>query len=232
MINFVQLQDDVTLALESAERLASINIVQYRKLRLQSEIDWSSIWQTVRNGRSGGGLLVEMPTFEAPHPNLPGPDRDLTVSVVGIEEPNLNFSPATGTLLSCEEFTQIALEELHQLLIEGLGGLYAAKTAFREAPEFQGVVAYRASLFMRGPQAPLARVALPTIIEAGLNVTLATTTAGATIFYTLDGTFPGPANPGAMQYLGAFDMVSGQTVRWAAYLTGLMGSHIGQAVAP
>ena len=64
------------------------------------------------------------------------------------------------------------------------------------------------------------------------NVTLSAAEAGAAIYYTTDGTFPGAGNAGgrAALYTGPFHVASGTVVRWAGYLTGCYGSDAGQAV--
>lgn len=233
MINFVQLQEDVAQALLSCDLLASVNVAQYRKFRLQSEIDWSALWQTVRNGRSGCGVLVEMPTFDVVHPNLPGPEGSFKFSCAVVEEPNLNLEPSGGTLLSAEDVAQIVLETLHQLVIDGTGSFYAFGRAIQWTDDFGGgLVAYRVTLEMRCPRTPRAQVAIPTILEAAGLVTLTCTTAGADVFYTEDGSFPGPSNPGAVKYAAPFD-VSGleapASVRWAGFKEGMNMSGVGRA---
>lgn len=231
MTNYVQLQEDLTFALLSAASLANINVVQYRKLRLQGQIDLSAIYQIVRNGRSGCGILVEMPSFEVAHPNLLGPEGDLVMTFAVIEEPNLNFEPTGGTLLSAEDVAQTVLDELHGYFIAGLTSLYADKTAVRSADEFQGLVAYRVQFRMRQVRAQTPRVATPSITNVGNVITLACATPGADIYYTLDGTFPGQPNPGAVKYLNPFPMGLGLTLRVAAWAQNFTGSFVTQATS-
>ncbi len=233
MIDLVQLQNDLTFAMQCAERLANVNIVQYRKLRLQSELDGSTVWLTDRNGRSGCGILVEMPEFHAVDANVPGPQGQISVSFAVLEEPNLNFASATGTLLSAEDVAQIIQDELHLGHFEGLGEFYCQGKSLAPANEFPpGIVAYRVTLNLRVAATQTARVNLPDISEAALSVTLTNTTDGADIYYTLDGTFPGPANPGAIKYTVPFDATGAAEVRWAAYKAGMVGSFVGQVTNP
>lgn len=232
MIDLVQLQSDVTMALLSDARLAAINVVQYRKLRQQSEVDASAIYAVPRKGeQAGSGVLVEMPTMRVTEPNLPGPSGQFLVTCVAVEEPNLNLTPVTGTQVQAEDVAQMVLECLHGLLIEGLGSLYADDRPITPTDEFQGLVAYRISLRLRLTSNPkqIDRVAIPTIQEAGLQVTLACATAGADIYYTEDGTFPGPGNAAAVKYANTFAM-TGTVLRWAAYKAGMVGSNVGEAV--
>ncbi len=235
MIDLVQLQNDVTLLLQSADGLANLNVVQYRKLRQQSELDLSAIYLSVRNGRSGCGILVEMPGFEAVDSNVPGPQGALTTSFVVLEEPNLNLAPATGTLIDAETAAQTILDQLHLQQIEGIGELYGGKNAMRPANEFPpGLIAYRVTLQLRESANQTTRVDLPAMSVAGLIITLANTAAfpNAAIYYTLDGTLPCPpsVNPGAQLYTQPFSLAGVPVLRWAAYQNGFNSSFIGQAV--
>jgi hypothetical protein len=65
-----------------------------------------------------------------------------------------------------------------------------------------------------------------TLTADNLDVTLATATDGATIYYTTDGSFPWSGNSEAEIYAGEFSVDSGTTVRAAAYKSGLDGSNV------
>jgi hypothetical protein len=231
MNSFVQLQYDLEQMLLSADALTNTNVVAYRKLRLQSEIDWSSIWTNPRNGRAGCGVLVEMPAFEVQSPNVQGPIGDLVLSCAVIEEPNLNYEPTGGTLLSAEQVCQIILDQAHQWAVVGSGVLYADVRAIADAPEFQGLLAYRVRLKLKQSRVQTQRVALPTVSESALTVTLACATPGAAIYYTQDGSFPGPSNPGATQYQAPFQQ-TGQTLRYCAFCLGFVQSAVGYLFNP
>ena len=229
MINLVQMQADAAGALLSDDRLSAVNVVQYRKLRAQSEVDASAIYAVPRNGRAGAGLLVEMPTLVVPKPNLPGPSGQFVVTLVALEEPNMNQEPTLGTMVAAEDIAQIVLEILHGLVIEGVGALYADERPIVPADEFPGLVGYRITLRLATLRPQMERVATPSIAEDALNVTLACTTAEAAIYYTQDGSFPGPGNEAALIYANTFAM-SGTVLRWAGYLDGMVGSNVGEAV--
>ncbi len=183
MNDFVELQEDLTQGLLAEPGLRFINVVQYRKLRLQSEIDWSTVYTTPRNGRAGCGILVEMPAFEVLHPNVSGPVGNLVLSCVALEEPNLNFGPATGTQMSAEAVSRFILDSSHQWEIGGAGVMSAVREAIRglwrtedlrgvmgpgtlrdaiwDAQRFEGLVAYRVKLQMQAEATPVARVSRP-----------------------------------------------------------------------
>jgi hypothetical protein len=250
MNDFVQLQEDLAQGLLSEEALQPINIVQYRKLRLQSEIEWSAIYTTPRNGRAGCGVVVEMPTFEVLHPNVAGPVGNLVMSCVVLEEPTLNFEAATGTYMSAEEVSKFIVDSSHQWELGGSGVMSAVREAIRglwrtedlhsvvgqsslrdaiwDAQRFQGLVAYRVKLQLQAAGVPLPRVAMPALLEGGSQTTLTCATNGAEIFFTTDGGFPGPSNPSAAKYTAPFPGTGG-ILRYAAYKSGMIRSNVGRA---
>ncbi len=231
MIDLVQLQEDVTMALLSDSRLAAVNVIQYRKLRQQSEVDASAIYAKPRQGaQAGAGVLVEMPTMQVTEPNLPGPSGQFLVTCVVMEEPNQNMTAEAGTQIEAENIAQMVLECLHGLMFEGLGSLYSDDRPITPTEEWEGLVAYRVSLRLRLTSDPkqIERVPVPTIQEQALQVTLKAV-AGADIYYTTDGSFPGPGNPDATKYQNPFAM-QGAVLRWAAYKAGMVGSNVGEAM--
>jgi hypothetical protein len=78
-------------------------------------------------------------------------------------------------------------------------------------------------------EAAAAKCALPEITAPGRTVSLSTTEEGTGIYYTTDGSFPGPGNTGAALYSAPFRVGSGTVVRWAGYAAGRLGSDAGEA---
>jgi len=246
--DLVQIQEDLARGLLSEPALGFINIVQYRKLRLESELDWTAVYATPRQGRAGCGVVVEMPSFEVLHPGVPGPVGNLVLSCVVVEEPNLNLEPAAGTGLSAEAVAQFILESSHQWEIGGVGVVCAVKEAIRglwrtedprgmvgqsslrevvwDAQRYHGLVAYRVKLQMQAAGLPLPRVATPVVQTDGSAVSLSCATAEADIYYTRDGSFPGSGNGAAMKYEGPLAS-TGSGLRYAAYKEGWVRSHVG-----
>jgi hypothetical protein len=61
MIDLSQVQKDGHGILRSAPQLAAVNIIEERKFMVDSELQIDAIWQTIRNGCSGNGLLIKIP---------------------------------------------------------------------------------------------------------------------------------------------------------------------------
>jgi hypothetical protein len=220
MINLLRLQDLVLHRLLS-DPLQTLNIEQFRKLKVeQGTLD--TVWLTPRNGRSGCGLLVEMPTIRTGSANIR--DSIIDCPVVAIEEPNLNYAPETGTQVSAEEAALNVRAALDQWSIGGVGILHASGRWAQPANEFENLVAYRVTLSLEHRTVFPPKVAKPALSESGGLHAITCSTAGASIYYTLDGTYPGPSNPGAMMYISPIAAGTGDTITAAAYLEDYTGS--------
>jgi hypothetical protein len=239
IIPLVQSQSDIWLALMSTPALRNINIVLWRKLRIESEIGISALWQTPRNGVSGAGILIEMPRWEYLNPNVPGGDARFIFPITVVEEPNVNFTPGSGTLLSAEDVSQLVIDALDGAQILDFGELTAARDCMKPStePAFQSLVAYDLQLQAMITRSITRRCDPPTISQVGqtLVLTNGANTPNAAIYYTLDGSFPsGPdaqlpdpatpgswkaANPNSLLYLDPITVASGSTVnlRWSAH---------------
>lgn len=228
MTDFVLIQNFLTGGLLSYSALASVNIVQYRKLRAQGQIDYSAVYAIPRNGKSGCGVLVEMPVFSVASPGVSGPIGDLICPVAVLEEPNLNMEPIGGTMLAAEEVAQLILDQAHLWGIAGLGQFRAHSTAIEEATEWDGLVGYRVKLAMKFNRKQTGRTAMPLAVNASGTVTLSCGTAGAGIYYTGDGSFPGPGEATATLYTAPFAATPGTTIYFAAWLAGQTGSEVNQ----
>ena len=232
MTDFVTLQQDIFFALMSRQELLSVNVKQFRKMVIQSEIDMKLVYLTARNGKSGAGILVEMPTLTSKNPSVSGPVLDVDFSVLIMEQPTINMSTPNGTLLSAEEIALLVTETLH-LLSLGSGGLRASPNAIVPATEYRGVVAYRVHANFVSATAQTARTGYVQVVQtggAGNPVTIGCSSdPSADIFYTLDGTFPANVNggnPQSVKYTTAIAADAGVTVRACAYASGKLGGSV------
>lgn len=223
MKDLVKLQQDLFHGLLSWAPLQNVNIVLLRKLRLENEVSQDTIWQTPRNGRSGAGLLVEMPTIENVSSNAPDPEDIVVISVAALEEPNLNFGPTTGTLLDAESIARLARTFMRRWFVRDTGEFYDRPRPIVPAEEFPNVIAYRASAAVRVTATPFTTLTVPTIAVDGSFVVTLTPAAGqedAEIYYTLDDSLPGKGNSAALLYTGPFQTAVGDIVRWCSWKTG------------
>lgn len=239
MLDLLQLQRDVYALLMSAPALRSVNIVLERQFLLDSTVELDAIWQTVRNERSGTGILIEMPVIDGPANQSPGPKQNLRLNFVCLQNGDAAFTPETGSGLSAEHLTQLVLDTLHMQELQGIGTLYAEDRAVEAARDYEFVNAYRVGLRLRTAQASQTnRTAPVTITNNSGTVTLACATSGAAIYFTTDGSFPDAAathpitgdaiNPASTLYTAPFAVNVGDVVRAAAYLAGYNAGQIAQ----
>lgn len=232
MIDLVQAQKDIVGILLSSDQLVSINVFSYREQRLKQEMDYRSMLQTPRNGRTGAMVVVLMPTATERNPNVQGPVLTWEFPVIAIENDAINNVPQTGTLISAEELGQIVMDIMHQEADHKLGTFQASTRAMDPEKEyvFPGCIGYRTGFMILGNNIQTPRVAPVTITVDAVAITisscaagmatLASTTAGARIKFTLDGSHPSEDqanNPSSTLYTVPFQLSSGDILRTAAY---------------
>ena len=228
----LQLQQDVCDKLNSEAAFAYVAVATLRRHVIRSEIGERLAHLTGKNGRKGCGLTVRMPSIQGIQPNVWPAQGEVVVAVDAVENPEINFN-AGGTQVTAKEAARAARTALHQFAIEGKILLYQDEKAIEPLAglekEHPGCLGYRVLLRGRMSEAAAAKCALPEIAAAGRTVSLSTTEEGTGIYYTTDGSFPGPGNTGALVYGGPFTVASGTVVRWAGYAAGSLGSDAGEA---
>jgi hypothetical protein len=234
--DFVKFQNFVAHYLSSYNALDNVNIVTRDRLladesRLPDETLAAEVlaYITPRSGRVGAGIIVEKPGFEVGHPNLPGPEGDITIELLVLEDRITNNSPSEGTGLPADQICQIIMDALHWQQWEGFGQIFCDRQAMSPAKDFQPLDGYRVKFRLRLSRSQTVKVQQPVISENSGVITLTCLTSGAQIYYTLDESFPGRSNPVAVLYSGSFTVDVGTVINAAAYLDGSTPSHMIQA---
>ena len=180
---------------------------------LQSSVAAAGTWGTV---------LV--PQAQVTAPNAPGPIFDPVEFAVRFRS-NTPVAQGAGALEAAE--TALALLHLYRppTVNEVLA---AAPEALRRVVE-PNVVTYEIRVRTQVCAAyAVPQVATPVIASAGTTspqtVTLSCATAGAAIFYTLDGTAPSPRGATASLYSAPFTVSEAGTLRVRAWLAGYLAS--------
>lgn len=237
--DFTKFQNFVGHYLASYNALDRVNIVTRERLladesRLPDETLAIEVlaYTTPReggDGRIGAGIIVEKPGFEVGSPNLPGPEGDLTLEILVLEDRITNLGPTEGTQLAADQICQTIMDALHWQQFEGFGQMFCDRAAMTEAKDFQPLIAYRLRFRLRMPRGQTAKVAQPTITEDNGSITLACATTDAQIYYTTDESFPGRSNSAAILYSEPFAADVDTVITVAAYKEGLTPSHVIQA---
>jgi hypothetical protein len=224
------IQEDIGARLEADEFFTHIAVLVQRKGVTESEIETALNVLNAASGKVGACAIVLMPTLSAPNANVPGPQFQIDFIVRVLENPTLNRD-AGGTNKSAEEIALRVLHLLHHFTALGrVGTLYAAKNAATPFAELDGIVGYDCQLSTMAGLPFADKVQTPGIAVAGVlpdvSVTITCGTAGASVFYTLDESYP--RNPGATLYTAPFSLAAAATIRAAAYLDGKISSDVQQ----
>lgn len=207
----------------SAPIIETVPVTLERKFIIQRDVELDTLWQTNRNGRSGNGLLVEMPSTRVRSPNVRGAPENITLGIVCFQNGDAALTPETGGGFQAEILSQVIKDLLHLQVIGGIGTLLAE--ASEPAREYDFINAWRRTFLITSTEAQQTeRCASPIVSIADGEATLTCATAAAAIYYTLDGSTPhDPAltetisgqllNPQAQTYAAPFAVASGQTLR-------------------
>jgi len=224
----LQIQNDVTARLAVELMDWGITVRSQRKMIVTNEVDEAQLVLTSTNGKSGAGVLVQMPTFENERPNVPGPIGYIQMKLTCKEVPELNMNASTGTLKSAEEIAGRVLQLLHLWAVTGIGTFFGGTIV--KSPAEDGVVAYDASVRLNYVYDTLSKVAVPVISGTAPAITIAGT---GSIYYTVDGeSFPGLDQANSFLYAAPFAATSGDLIRAAAYASGSCGSNIAEFTVP
>ena len=229
-----QIQQDIVDKLNSESFFAGVPAISLDEMVIASEISKLMPQLVGKGGKVGCGMLVNYPDMQGLYANVVPPQSDILISVDCIENPEQNWNLDIGARISAQRAARQVRALLHGFVIYGIAVLTQADTAIEAVPLhkelFPNCRCFRANFRGRFEEIQQAKCLIPAIAENNpLQVTLSTTD-GATIFYTTDGSFPGPGNAAATQYQAPFNVLSGTTVRWASFLAGINGSDVKQSI--
>ena len=216
-----------TLQQECADRVAAIPFFANVPILVEHLKDFQSEYARalgpvqVVGGRSGACVTILTPTADCNWPEIGGPFFD-AVPIIALVQENrqVNEDPNTGTqksaLAICEALAA-AWQQFNPL--QANGPLIPLKPTIARGPDDDYVNYNVRFQCMAGITDTLPQAATPTASGSG-SVTLACSTAGAAIFYTQNGSNPGPRN--GTLYTAPFARTG--TVKARAWLAGYLTS--------
>ena len=226
-------QDHLAAKLLSEPLLNSVCIVEQRK---QILLDVSARVNPVMGGRNskvGVGILINLPSADpSPDADVPGAQMDALIWLDILSKDDINLVVSNGANLPAEEVLTAVWLLLNQWLNQGLGSGNLFVDGFDPIEDKRGAYGYRLQLRLRSAADQPAKVDAPTCVIAAGHATLTTQLAGSTIYYTLDGSFPGPGNNTASQYAAPVVVTSGQQLLTAAYKANYIGSDVWMTNVP
>ncbi len=191
-----------SLQQECADRLSALPAFARVPVLVEHRCDYASEYQRALGpllataGTAGACVTVLTPTANARWPEVGGPFFAEIPLVARVQEnPAVNRDPARGTgqsaLTICEA---IAAAWCQFYPVAASGPLVPGQPTIERGPEGD-FVNYQVRFLARGGVGlSLPQCAAPTLFGPGPLVTLACATPGAAIFYTQDGSGPGPRN--------------------------------------
>jgi hypothetical protein len=194
--------------------------------QIQTMINEALKGVTKRNGKAGISIIVMMPEVREAEGNLPGVQGMLSLQIRVVENILINMG-AEGTGQSCEEVALYVAGVLQHRGFDGVSSLRLDANPVVPMVEGlpRGFVEYAVVMKSGFGQAAVALVATPVVEAEAGSLTITCATGGAAIYYTLDGSYPGPGNAAAVLYAGAVTLeVGSYNLRTAGHKAGLAAS--------
>ena len=191
----------------------------------------------------GVGILVNLPLMDpAEDDDIPGMQADVLLYLDIMSKDDINLVNSNGANLSAEDVLTIVWLLVNQWSNTGIGAGNIYVDGADPIEDKKGAYGYRVGLRMRTAQDQPTKVDAPTASFSGGHCTLHVNASGATIYYTTDGSMPGPwtANAGATAntsttYSGSFTVASGTVILACAFIpnsTSTVGSDVRSYTAP
>lgn len=232
LFNLIQnLHFDVADLLDADEKMQHVSVITERprgmdpgSLLFNARVKKWLAGQVLKNGKGGLALLVSLPEGTPQARGHTGLAVDFEFTVRAIELPGINDQDNIGTKMSVEELLIEAMLILqawvpvrgHPLRILDFGPVEIDEAPSARAWDF--VVATHDGQQARD------KCQLPKFPAGSPNVEITTATAGASIYFTTDGTLPTSLN--GTLYTTPIDVSGGgvETIRAMAYKAGMMAS--------
>lgn len=225
-----RLQEDVAAYLASDELLHHVQVIREAPSEAQGGVIFEQMVQknlagnVPVNGKAGLCVVVFTPQGKPESVQNRGLACELELTIRVIENPAVNDDPIHGTGIHAEEM----LEQVMMLLQnwQPLKGHPLTLVDFAQVPikDFAPLWAWECTFRARDARQARSKVATPQITLSESLVTITCATAGAQIFFTLDGSLPGL---NANRYTAPLD-VDGVTVRAIARLCGMAASDVAE----
>jgi hypothetical protein len=211
---------------------AGVPVLEQRRGITESDVQVAIGTVNQQSGLVGTVVIVLMPRLAGQDPNAPGPRYTVRYPIQIIDWPVVRRQSQAGgggSGVSAEEIADRVREIIHLLNFGRGQTVYFDRMEPVTVPD--GMVSYILTFKRLGTDAPPTGCAAVGISPSAgthpVTVTLTCATAGAAIYYTIDGSYPGSINPTATLYTTPFSVsTAATTVRAAAELSGYQQSQV------
>jgi hypothetical protein len=182
-----------------------------------------------KSGKVGACILAMLPEVDVETPNVPGPQLVVKQSFLVLVHPELNAG-SIGTQKPAGAIAREVVRLFHHAKTAHLVQTWNARAgAIVPNTEYRKFSAYTVAVSAEWAQDVPPRCATPSGTLTPTDpaiLTLACATSGATLWYTLDGSYPSSANPAATLYAGPFEVAAACILSVAAEKSGLQQSSL------
>lgn len=222
-----KLEADAYGILRATASLADAQIVRADEGLTEADVAQKLVTLTGTE-KKGLGIVILPAEIDKAEREQPGPPVKAMVSVQVIEAVIINRGE-TGTGIKANVAAIRVLNALHHQRM-GNRLLYAEKNPVEALPMKAGFVGYMVTLYSEANGGTLTgRVRqLAFSLDENGDLVIETATAGAAIYYTTDGSFPGAANEAATLYSAPLEITDNDTFRACAFLSPLLPSDISE----
>lgn len=218
----IAFKEDIFQRLLADEGLADIPIIKEDEHTLDAQIDTMIKTMKKRTNKRGAVIAVGASAVTGlDSQETPQPLMEMAVAITVVESVRQNAS-ATGTGWNAGEITARISQVLHMTHIDGLatGLRLSDSTPIVELDMPENTRGFRVVFQANSACFDIIANVAPVVISIVTGTaTLTCSTAGATIYYTLDDTYPGSGNSAAVVYSAPVAVGSDVAIRASAEKT-------------
>jgi hypothetical protein len=228
-------QEDIAARLNADVAFKNVTPVLLARRGI-TENDVQIAMETMQPGAVTGTVaIVLMPSLVPESKDAPGPSYFVEYSVQVIDYPIIRRQIPGGSNVSAEEICDRVRQIIHRFAAGRGQTLFFQGMAPVVVPP--GKVSYAVRFRCRGVDSPPASCATvgfsPASGPGPTTLTLSCQTAGAAIYYTLDGSYPSAVGaaltpPTSFLYSAPFAVASGDLIRACASKTGMQDGNVAQ----
>jgi Chitobiase/beta-hexosaminidase C-terminal domain len=224
MSTLSSIQQQCANQLQADPLFAYVPVFTERIKDIQSEINQALGPLNGQSGKTGLVILMLTPTADVRHENVFGPFFDeIKIVVRVIENVTVNQDPSTGTNVAAADAAEKICSLLHLFQPASANGPVTAHRPTVVLAHDPNNLSYDCHFkTCGGLMAVSPQAATPIITANAGQMTLTCATAGAAVFYTLDGSNPSPRN--GTFYTAPFTPGTGLTLKTRAWLAGYLAS--------
>lgn len=228
------LQRDVAARVAADEVLANVAVITEFKGDILTDVQQGLGILAGRNGKVGACIIVLQTTAKLASVEIKGAVLSPETRFRVLEDPTINLG-SSGTTVPALTIARRLVRLFHLWCPRPNADiLIAQEPPIEPVQDEQAPVAYECGfLSTESGYDPLEYVSTPSISPNGgaapQTVTLACATAGAAIYYTLDGSLPWSGNSSAVLYSAPFAVNAAATLRAGAFKTGFVASDLNAA---